>query len=101
MVSIFSVINLTPSIINIEYAILIYTYCAYSRNNPIHLTRIYFQVPLQTGKVNSWLSNLPSFFEKRFFVSFFLLAILFQFWIFLFGFDMIFVSFGYLFLVLP
>lgn len=74
----------------------------HSTSNPVYW--LSFQVPLQPGKVNSCLITLILFFDQRFFLFCFvplivLVTVLLRF-SFLLRFNLIFVSFGCLFLVL-
>ena len=66
---VFYVNHLTPSIANTKYKIFMYTHGAYPANNPIYLTL--FQVPLQTGKVNLFVNINLFFFQRFFFLCFF------------------------------
>ena len=64
----FSVINLTPSIIDIEFAVFMHTHCAYSTNNPIYLTLFLSFSIIREGQF--LLVNITLLFEKRFFTTF-------------------------------
>ena len=64
--------NDTASILDTKYTTSMHTHCVYSTNNLFDS----FQVLLQPGESNSCFSRLISFFDKRFFVSLFLLVVL-------------------------
>ena len=91
-------INLTPRVINIEYTIFMHTHCIYLQK--IQSIWLSFQVRLQVEKVNSSLLKLLSFFGNVFLRICFYWSLSFPFWFFLFIFNLIFASFGYLYLVL-
>ena len=95
----FYVNNLTASIMNTRYKIFMPKRYVYCTNKPIHLTL--FQNPLQTGQVSSLFVNITFFFDKdTFLFDCFYWLFCFQFWFVLFRLNIIFVSFGYLSLVL-
>ena len=88
--------NLKPIITNTKYTVFRDTlYILYKQ--PI----LFESHPksLQPGKLSSCLSTLISFFDKGFF-SLLLLVVLISILFFLFRLNLIFVSFGYIFLVL-
>ena len=61
----FFVINLTPSIINVEYTIFMYTPCAYSTKDPIYLTL--FPSPSTSRESQFLFDNFTFFISFVFF----------------------------------
>ena len=84
-------------IIRTKYAISYYTMHTVHILQTIRSIWFSFQIPLQPGKVNSCLSTITSLFKQRFF-CFFVFTGCFS--VSLFRFKLIFVSFGYVSLVL-
>lgn len=94
---VFWVNNLTPSNTNTKYTIFKPAHCVYLINTSIYLTL--FRSPFLSRAYPSLFINITFCFWKRFFlfISFYWLFWL-QCWFFLFRFNLIFVSFGFIFL---